>query len=356
MAYCSSRHVLIIGAGPVGLCTGLELRRLGFKVTIIDAGIRGAGWASGGMLAPLYEFVAEPDMPPILVNFALKSALLWQTLASDLNVALQTGMIIVARDRREQAHLDWLSTQAQALNYPMQAIAVPDFLLGCGAYSAKDEASLDPRTVLRLLKLAFLERGGICVKGMAAAISTQGVTLTDGTFVGGDLIIVANGYAGSCFGFSISELNSLRPVKGQMARVGKQADFKGAIRAGRLYLLAREDTIVIGATSDQNACVTDEIDLEPLADLLQEATHLLPNLSQCPVIEAWSGIRPDTPDHRPLVGPTRCDGVYLASGTYRNGWLLAPAIAQLLGAQLVEHDIDFALQSLLAPSRFLFDR
>jgi glycine/D-amino acid oxidase-like deaminating enzyme len=53
-----------------------------------------------------------------------------------------------------------------------------------------------------------------------------------------------------------------------------------------------------------------------------------------------------------MVGATMHDKLYLACGTYRNGWLLAPGIARMLGAQLSESDQDFELQALFAPGRF----
>ena len=343
---------MIIGAGPVGLCTGLELRRLGFKVTLVDSGRRGAGWASGGMLAPLYEFVAEPDLAPAFTDFAFQSARLWQALASKLHLELQTGSVFVARDAREERHFQQLCTQAQSSGYPMQEIALPDGIVGHAAYQAKDEACLEPRKALKQLKRAFLERGGNFGVGEVAAIGTNRVTLTDGGFLDADIVIIANGFAARRFCPEIAELASLRPVKGQMARVGLKANFDGAIRAGRVYLLARGDSVVIGATSDRGGVTTGDIDLDPLVHLLAEASDLYPSIRKNPVIEAWSGIRPDTPDHRPLVGATKRDSVCLACGTYRNGWLLAPGIARMLGAQLGGRDQDIELQALFAPARF----
>ena len=343
---------MIIGAGPVGLCTGIELCRLGFKVTLVDAGTRGAGWASGGMLAPLYEFVVEPDLAPAFTDFAFQSARQWQALASELHLELQTGAVFVARTAQEERHLHHLSTQAQASGYPMQEIALPDGLVGRAAFLAQDEACLEPRKALKHLKRAFLERGGSFVVGEVAALGTYCVTLTHGGFLNADTVIIANGYAAARFGMDIAELASLRPVKGQMARVGMKANFDGAIRAGRIYLLARGDSVVIGATSDRGGVTTGDIDLDPLVHLLAEAADLYPSIRKNPVVEAWSGIRPDTPDHRPLVGATMHERVYLACGTYRNGWLLAPGIAHMLGAQVSGHDQDFELQALFAPARF----
>src|SRR5690625_2589340 len=51
----STQHVLIIGAGLIGLFTAWWLRSHGTEVTILERGEPGreASWAGGGILAPL---------------------------------------------------------------------------------------------------------------------------------------------------------------------------------------------------------------------------------------------------------------------------------------------------------------
>lgn len=48
------------------------------------------------------------------------------------------------------------------------------------------------------------------------------------------------------------------------------------------------------------------------------------------------GMRPLSSDGRPLIGVTRLTGLHLATGTYRNGILLAPAIAKHIAGHLTE--------------------
>jgi glycine oxidase len=47
---------------------------------------------------------------------------------------------------------------------------------------------------------------------------------------------------------------------------------------------------------------------------------------------AWSNFRPYTADELPLLGPTRVQGLLLATGHYRNGILLAPITAAIVTA------------------------
>ena len=47
-------------------------------------------------------------------------------------------------------------------------------------------------------------------------------------------------------------------------------------------------------------------------------------------MERWWGFRPGTPDQAPLLGPGPIEGLWLATGHYRNGVLLAAITAELI--------------------------
>ena len=73
---------------------------------------------------------------------------------------------------------------------------------------------------------------------------------------------------------------------------------------------------------------------EAIAGLMGAAARLLPAADAATVDEGRAGLRPGTPDGLPLLGPTRLDGFWLATGHYRNGILLAPVTARLLADAL----------------------
>jgi glycine oxidase len=55
------------------------------------------------------------------------------------------------------------------------------------------------------------------------------------------------------------------------------------------------------------------------------------------VQETWAGLRPYTDDHLPILGAGPLPGLFLATGHFRNGILLAPLTARLM-AQVVLGD------------------
>jgi glycine/D-amino acid oxidase-like deaminating enzyme len=73
-------------------------------------------------------------------------------------------------------------------------------------------------------------------------------------------------------------------------------------------------------------------------------------------VETWSGLRPDTPDHLPIIGPVSGSvdgpaGVTIATGHYRNGILLAPITAQLVAQFIAGEALSLEITAF-SPLRF----
>ncbi|MBJ7413414.1 MAG: D-amino-acid oxidase, partial [Phenylobacterium sp.] len=64
-----------------------------------------------------------------------------------------------------------------------------------------------------------------------------------------------------------------------------------------------------------------------------------------------AGVRAATPDGLPMGGPGRAPGVMLAVGPRRNGWLLAPLVAQTIAACVTGRDPG-SFAARLDPARF----
>jgi glycine oxidase len=61
------------------------------------------------------------------------------------------------------------------------------------------------------------------------------------------------------------------------------------------------------------------------------------------VTELSVGFRPAVRDHRPVIGGTATRGLYVATGHFRNGVLLAPATAHYLAEWIVGGSVPAAL-------------
>ena len=344
--------VVIVGSGPVGLCIGVALLQDGHRVALVDSGARGAGWASGGMLAPLYEVASDPAYPDAYFEFALKSAELWQHVAQTCAIDLQTPSLFLARTQDEEVALLDLQRRAAGLGLDLTSVAVPAGLSAQAAFQAQSERALDPRAALKSLRNQFQSLGGELLIGQANAIAPHRLGLLDGRTLEAETIILAHGFGAASLGLSVPALRALSPVKGQMMRIALPELANPIVRAGRIYLLSRKGGLVIGATSDPLAPPALSVDVDPLLALLAEAKAIVPALATVPVVESWAGLRPNTPDHLPLVGASGVPSIYLATGTYRNGWLLAPAIGTYLSQLMSGKPRDGVLLNLFAPARF----
>jgi glycine oxidase len=351
MPSSSKQSIVVVGAGPVGLCCALAFARAGWLVRVVDSGLRGAGWASGGMLGASYETLARNDVPSSLTDLAFESLALWPSLAGRLGVATLANTAFVARSHDEATFLGKLATDQRAT---LTEIGLPSGFVGLAAWRCATDLALNPRAALRALHDACVFVGVTFVSAKAVGVAANHVTLESGAKLQSDAIIIATGQGGGGLTDSVPELVNLSPVKGQLLAVAADANTRLAhvIRAGRLYLIPRGERIIIGATSTPEDHDATTIDIEAQLDLHQEAITLLPALAQAQVVESWAGLRPMTPDGLPIVGRSHQKGVFLAVGTYRNGWLLAPAIAQRLVALVAGDDKTASNLQPFCPQRF----
>jgi glycine oxidase len=101
------------------------------------------------------------------------------------------------------------------------------------------------------------------------------------------------------------------------------------------YLVPREDgLLVVGATSEPEAGFHEGLTPAGQRQLQAGLAALLPEAAGWPPMERWWGFRPGTPDEGPLLGRGPVEGLWLATGHYRNGVLLAAITADLVAAAL----------------------
>jgi D-hydroxyproline dehydrogenase subunit beta len=87
-------------------------------------------------------------------------------------------------------------------------------------------------------------------------------------------------------------------------------------------------------TSREPAFTDSPIELDVPRIVTREASRLVPRLGDAPVVSAWSGVRPMSPDERPLIGAVR-EGLLLATGHGSEGVILGGGTAMLVGALVV---------------------
>jgi glycine oxidase len=111
-----------------------------------------------------------------------------------------------------------------------------------------------------------------------------------------------------------------------------------------------DGTILVGATME-DVGYDERTTVAGVRDLLEGVSDLLPDAWGATFLEARVGLRPGNADGLPIIGPSSgSDRVIYATGHSRNGILLAPLTAALVGDLVVNGRVDPAL-ARLSPGR-----
>jgi glycine oxidase len=340
--------VVIIGAGVAGLAIGWRLLQAGAAVTVLDRGqpAQGATWAAAGMLAVTAELEEAGEAESA---FALHSNALWPDFAAEVEQVSGVGIGFV----RGGALL--LAGNAGELEAMRRRGTVLD---GAGARAlvptlADDEARVDNRALGEALTIAFLKAGGILAPQEAAVTIEErsgaaSVMTPYGRHHADAFVIAAGAWSGLLADIPIT------PVKGEIIALMPPADqpLPGPVIWGSgVYLVPRESggekRLLVGATM-REAGFDTSLSSQERDRLRARAQSLIPSLKDWTLTDHWAGLRPKSPDGLPLLGLLR-GNIFVAGGQFRNGILLAPAIAeQMAGMVLGKNKINPAFD----PRRF----
>jgi glycine oxidase len=347
-------RVVVAGAGAIGSVLALQLVRGGADVLLADPGALGenASGVAAGMLAPVFEALLDPastEHYPILRQ-ALDA---WPALMRSLpaNAVLdRSGAMLRISD----------PTAAEVMCARMAAWGAPGRLLdageaprlapgvvGPGAFLlTRRDWRLDPRIVLAALHDAFIALGGRRI-GAPAVCFERGLVHFDNALTwGADIVILATGFRADSWVEASNDAADMTPIKGQILRFAGVGPHRGPVVRGEgVYVVPDAGGVVVGATMEAGRRDLN-VDPEATGRLRTAAARLFPHLAHAPAI-ASVGVRGATADALPIVGPSRQPGVLLARGARRNGWLLAPLIAQVI--------LDHLLASPPSASARLFD-
>jgi glycine oxidase len=98
----------------------------------------------------------------------------------------------------------------------------------------------------------------------------------------------------------------------------------------------RAGSVIIGATMEPG--LMDLAADQDVAEVLAaRARAHLPALASAPITRSWAGVRPMSADWAPRIG--RAEGLVIACGHSRNGWLLAPITAEIVCASVFGDDV-----------------
>ncbi len=120
----------------------------------------------------------------------------------------------------------------------------------------------------------------------------------------------------------------------------------------RGYLVPRQDGRLLAGSTSENAGFTKQVTAGGISTILANAREISPAVSHLPIVDTWSGLRPRAADGLPVLGPCdEIDGLFYATGHYRNGILLAPVTGELIAEAVVAGHVS-SLLAAFSPNRF----
>ncbi|MBV6508135.1 MAG: Hydrogen cyanide synthase subunit HcnC [Acidimicrobiales bacterium] len=355
-----SGEVIIVGGGIIGLASAWRCLQAGLTVTVFDPDpTRAAAFAAAGMLTPVTEaYWGEEDLIAVSTASMRRYAGFVAELeaVTGLDVDLRTsGVLVVAFDNDDLEVIEDLFRLHESCGLPSRRLrgrecrAVEPLLTPTtrGGVLAPDDGSVNPRRVLGALSRAVELSGGSLVCQQVRELRIQGdrvegVLTDDGVAHGADVVVLTAGaWTPLVRGVPEADRPPVRPVKGQILRMTSRLHshhpgitVRGFVRGSHVYIVPRSDSeVVIGATSEERG-FSRQVTGWGVNELLRDALTLIPGLGESELTECRAGLRPGTPDNGPVVGWGRTEGLYLATGHFRHGVLLAPITAEAVAADL----------------------
>ncbi len=349
-----SADAIVIGGGVMGCAIALRLAQRGARVRVLERSIPGAeaSSAAAGILGPQLE----AHEPGPLLDLCLRSRALYPAFAAELlelsglDVAYRPcGALQVAftesAARTLDATLTWqrgrglradrlTGDDARALEPKLS----PQALV---AAHYPDDHQVDTRLLVRALSMAAARVGVEFVTGYVRGVRVDagrvvGVDLDGVTMDAPHVVLAAGSWSSLVPGAGIDPLQ-VRPARGQMLQLQTRLPlFKRIIASDRGYLVPRSDGRLIAGSTMEHAGFEKQVTAGGLAKILGMALELCPSLADAQVQDQWAGLRPDTEDHLPILGPGPLPGLLIATGHFRNGILLTPVTADLIAQLLVE--------------------
>lgn len=342
--------IIIVGAGIIGVTLALEMRERGASVTVLEHATPGreASSAAAGMLA-----AADPETPVALRDFALESARIYPEFVAKLEKVSgmgtdfrRQGAIVISEHEISEQHTV-PSVYREITDAELNTMEPALKSYGHAAYLLAED-SIDPvllmNAALQAAEIMGVQiRSGVRVDEIRSSGSQMEVVGHEFRLAAGTVVDCRGAWSGP----------PVVPKKGQMLYLQPQRSgvLQHVVRAPGAYIVPRSSGRVLVGTTVEDAGFDKSVKPETINQLHNAAAKYVPELASASVSESWAGLRPGTPDDLPIMGQADSRGLFVATGHFRNGILLAPLTA-LVMANMIEDKPAGHKISAFAPSRF----
>ena len=341
--------VVIIGAGAIGCSTAYHLARMGIAdIVVVEMEQVGSGSSSKSASMLSLQFCADE----LSARMAKYSYARYMQFEQEIGVPIdfkKTGWLSLAT----QASSDHLLRGARMLQslgiktdvlepdeikrrYP--EINTTDIVVGAWG---PDDGPFDPYMIMSGYSKRAREMGvrlheGVRATGIRVQQGHVEGVVTDQGSVATQVVVNAGGpwaiEIGRWVGIEIPIINSIRSivVTTPFPDIPSDRPFIEDVTA-EWYYRPEGPGILMG----MGATPTDKLDVQfnmkVVEEMIETAVRRVPILERASMLTGWAGIRPMTPDDRPILGPVpSVDGFVLNCGWGGTGIIQAPIAGQLV--------------------------
>src|SRR5438477_175486 len=218
------------------------------------------------------------------------------------------------------------------------------------------EASIDNRLLTTAVFEAAQQSGAEIfpasrVKGIwRESARCRGLLLENEKVEAQGTVIAAGCFSGTLEG--VSAYAPVKPAKGQM--IALRADdlpIGRVLWSEKVYLVPRNDGRILAGATVEHVGFDKRVTAGGIEKILAAAMELAPGLKDARIEGTWAGLRPDSADHLPILGPTDLEGLLMATGHFRSGILLTPVTARLIREWITEQKVSVDCERF-SPQRF----
>jgi len=359
-------RVVIAGGGVIGCSIAWHVQKAGGEAILLERG-EIAGEATGAsasmLIAPIEDTGnrafnalrhASLEMFPAVIEEIEQ--------ASGIDVEYKVpGMIRTARSQKaarallkaakKSPELEWVEPSVLRELEPSLTHDI------AGATFSEGDADLNPGRLANAFALAAERAGAEVHRGsMFTGVKRDGrridgVVTNTGTISDIDAIVLAAGPWTESLTMRLGAKLPSPPMRGQMVAY-RSKSLRHAIWGEDGYLVPKPRGYVWAGATVEDVGFRKKTTERGLAGVRRMAVDLMPRLRHATVASSWAGLRPGSPDGMPVIG--RFPGkknVFLATGHFRNGILLAPVTGALVAELVLNGRTDRRL-SPFSPQRF----
>lgn len=411
----AGEHIIVIGAGIIGVSCALELLKAGFRVTIITKDSPGTGCSFGAAgnyggnvhfaipnialkvpkmyfnrrhpfsfypqdVWPLsnwfrgYVKASEPTAAQKIAGVfkELGSGIFetytdWLKDARQAHLIKKQGRLFVwtteAGYAADQYGLDFRKKQGIELQIlsPEQTVelepAAPRQIVK-GAYAPDAGHIIDPLAVVEALAQEFVRGGGSIVREEARHIHEQSESVrieTSERSYTGDHVVLAMGIDSKALAETVGVSVPL------VAERGYHVMFSDSQLRLKIPIMWEERKVAFtGMALGLRVAGIAQFTAKPrhaparFARLLERTTQeFFPSMNREFASSTWSGYRPVTPDYLPVLGRNRAHGrIICAYGHGHSGYQLAPGTARIVRDLAINAPVPPNMLEMLSPNRF----